>query len=422
MRGPAYVRRRAAALLHRYGATPARAANRIEDFIAALAEYDCSPTLATPGRVLERYPQVFRHLQDLGAEIAVHGYDHVNLRVYPPDEASERLVRAAEVFSRHGVQVHGLRCPYLSCPDDLLDTLPEGVFDYSSNRAICWWEVDSLADAHNTVPDLGVLDRLYRPTPARDAVCVPWTRSKMIEIPVCLPDDLELHDGLHLGPDGIARAWSQVLHLTHRRGELFVLLFHPELAQHCQQPIIAVLRQATSLRPPVWIARLQDISRWWREKSEFAVAVSDTPTGLHVAFTCSQRATILSRGLDHCASQDVWDGEYCQLRTRVLQVPADPRPFVGLPPDAPKQVVSFLREQGYILDCGETASRCGTHLSAATIARLTSQVELIEHIEASTGPLIRYWRWPDGARSAMCATGDVDALTLLDYATRLFVR
>ena len=106
----------------------------------------------------------------------------------------------------------------------------------------------------------------------------------------------------------------------------------------------------------------------------------------------------------------------------MLQVPADPRPFVGLPPDAPKQVVSFLREQGYILDCGETASRCGTHLSAATMARLTSQVELIEHIEASTGPLIRYWRWPEGARSAMCVTGDVDALTLLDYAARLFVR
>jgi len=56
------------------------------------------------------------------------------------------------------------------------------------------------------------------------------------------------------------------------------------------------------------------------------------------------------------------------------------------------------------------------------MARLTSQVELIEHIEASTGPLIRYWRWPEGARSPMCVTGDVDALTLLDYAARLFVR
>jgi len=88
----------------------------------------------------------------------------------------------------------------------------------------------------------------------------------------------------------------------------------------------------------------------------------------------------------------------------------------------PKQVVSFLREQGYILDTGETATRCGTYMDAATLARLTTEVELINYIEASPGPLVRYWRWPGGAKSAMCVTGDLDALTLLDYALRLFAR
>jgi len=84
--------------------------------------------------------------------------------------------------------------------------------------------------------------------------------------------------------------------------------------------------------------------------------------------------------------------------------------------------VSFLREQGYILDTGETATRCATYIDAATLAGLRSEVELIDYIEASPGPLVRYWRWPDAARSAMCVTGDLDALTLLDYASRLFVR
>jgi len=81
-----------------------------------------------------------------------------------------------------------------------------------------------------------------------------------------------------------------------------------------------------------------------------------------------------------------------------------------------------LREQGYILDTGETAMHCGTYIDAATLARLTSEVDLINYIEASPGPLIRYWRWPSGAKSALCVTGDLDALTLLDYASRLFVR
>jgi len=429
LRGPEYVLKRADVLLDRYGITPSKAVNRVESLIATLAEYGCAPTLPTPGRVVQRYPQLIRHLQDAGAEIAVHGYDHVDLGVYPPTEACEQLGRAAQVFAHHGIEVYGFRCPYLSCTDDLLDVLPEGVFDYSSNKAI-WWDVIPSTDARNAATILDVLYRLYRPTSALDVVCTPRMRSNVVEIPVCLPDDLELHDGLHLGREGMTQAWSQILHRTHRRGKLFAVLFHPELAWCCQQPLVTVLREATGLQPPVWIARLRDISNWWREKSSFAVAVSHTPAGLHISFTCSERATILVRGLGTCGLEHArcpepvegWDGAYYQLRTRALHVPAEPRPFVGLPANAPKRIVSFLREQGYILDTGETATRCGTYIDAATLARLTSEVELINYIEASAGPLVRYWRWPDGAKSAMCVTGDLDALTLLDYASRLFVR
>jgi len=419
LRGPAYVYKRAAALLDRYGVTPSKAVDRVEACVATLAEHGCAPTFPTPGRVVQHYPQFFRHLQDAGAEIAVHGYDHVDLAAYPPAEASEQLVRAAEVFARHGIEAHGFRCPYLSCSTDLLDVLPKGAFDYSSNQAI-WWYVVSSTGNRDAATTLNVLHRLYRPTSALDAVCMPQARSNTVEIPVCLPDDLELHDGLHLGPEGMAQAWSHILHRTHQRGELFDLVFHPELARRCQQPIVTALREARRLQPHVWIARLRDISDWWREKSGFGVATSPTPAGLHISFTCSERATILVRGLGTHGAERVWDGAYYQLQSRTLDVPADPRPFVGLPANAPKRVQSFLREQGYILDTGETATRCGTYIDAATLAGLTSDVGLIETIEASSGPLVRYWRWPGGAKSAMCVSGDLDALSLLDYAYRLF--
>lgn len=411
--------RRAGILLGRYGLTPSKAINRVESLIATLAECGCAPTFPTPGRVVERYSQFIRHLQNVGAEIAVHGYDHVDLGAYSPAEAEEQLRRAAEVFARYGIEVYGFRCPYLRCTEDLLKVLPEGMFDYSSNKAI-WWDVIPSTEAHSVDPICDVLYRFYQPKSALDAVCTPWIRSDMVEIPVSLPDDLQLHDGFHLGPEGITRAWSQILHRTHQRGELFVLQFHPELPRRCHQPFVTILREATRLQPPVWIARLRDISNWWREKSSFTAAVSHTPAGLHISFTCSERATILVRGLGTLDSKR--DGAYYQLRTRVLDLPVEPRPFVGLPANAPKRVVSFLREQGYILDTGETATRCTIYIDTATLAGLTSEVELIDHIEASTGPLVRYWRWPGGAKSAMCVTGDLDALTLLDYASRLFVR
>ena len=83
--------------------------------------------------------------------------------------------------------------------------------------------------------------------------------------------------------------------------------------------------------------------------------------------------------------------------------------------------MSFLQEQGYIVDMADTAARCAIYLEAATLDRMT-KVQLVNQIEASPGPLVRYWRWPNGAKSALCITGDLDALTILDYASRLFVR
>jgi hypothetical protein len=51
-----------------------------------------------------------------------------------------------------------------------------------------------------------------------------------------------------------------------------------------------------------------------------------------------------------------------------------------------------------------------------------NEVQLIEVIESSPSPLVRYGRWPHGAKSALCVSGDLDALTLFDYVTRFFVR
>jgi len=402
LRGPGYVGRRAAILLGRYGITPSKAADRVEGCVATLAEYDCLPTLPTPGHVVERYPQFLRHLQDAGVEIAVHGYDHVDLGAYSPAQACEQLVRAAQASDRHGIEVHGLRCPYLSCTDDLLDVLPRGVFEYSSNKAI-WWDVVSSSDTQKATAIFDTLGRFYRATSADKMVCTPRTRSNMLEIPVSLPDDLQLHDGLQLGPEGVTRAWSQILHRTHQRGELFVLQFHPELASLCRSSLAAVLRQARRLQPRVWIARLRDISSWWQEKAGFVATVSHASTGLDIAFTCSERATILVRGLDDCGSAHVWDGQYLRLEGRS------------------QRVAPFLREQGYILDTGETARCCTVYIDAAVLDRTANEVELVNYIESSMGPLVRYWRWPDGAKSAMCVTGDLDALALVDYALRLFV-
>lgn len=446
-RGPRVVQQRADALLHRYGLSPTKAARRIEECRETLASVGCAPTFATPGIVVQRYPQFIRRLQDSGAEIAVHGYQHIDLSALPVPVAVQQLSRAVRTFEHSGIQVHGFRGPYLGCGDELRDALPDGLFDYSSNQAVY------LGTPH---PPLGVgpdnlagnrseffetLCRFYRGKPFSDTVCLPSVCANgysvppatrvppqamapggLIEIPVCVPDDLQLNDGLRLGPEEIGQVWIQMLDQVYQRGELFSLLFHPELASVYGQSFVAVLQKARGLQPQVWIARLCDISDWWREKSRFAVVISPTPQDLQLSFTCSERATILAKGLSACGSEPTWDGACIRLTTTNLNVPAEPRPFIGLPTDTPEHILGFLREQGYILDTSETAARCGIYIDAATLARLTSKVKLIDHIEKSPGPLVRYGRWPNGAKSAMCISGDLDALSLLDYASRLFIR
>jgi hypothetical protein len=52
---------------------------------------------------------------------------------------------------------------------------------------------------------------------------------------------------------------------------------------------------------------------------------------------------------------------------------------------------------------------------------MRNDLELVQYIEASDSPLLRFGRWPDGAASAISITGDLDALTLQDYAARLWM-
>jgi len=418
-RGPVFLSQRARALLQRYGLTPRKAMQRVEKLVPTLLEHGCQPTLAVPGRVVDHYTSFIRRLQDAGAEIAVHSYDHINLSACALAVAHRQLARAAHTFQHRGIEAIGFRCPYLGCSEELLETLPPGMFQYSSNMAV-HWNVAPAAPSQNTVFD--TITRLYRPQPAERVLCVPSIRANLVEIPVSVPDDLQLHDGLQLGPSGVALAWIQMLHQTYERHELLVVLFHPELATRCEESFVATLREAGRLSPQVWVTRLRDVSAWWLEKAGFSAHAAPAGSELSITFDCTDRATILARGIDMTVPCQPWSGRYFRLRHKTLPAPADPRPFIGLAADAPARIAPLLREQGYIIEAGETAPQCGIFLDAGALRNFKSDVELVNWIEAQDTPLVRYGRWPDGAKSALCLSGDLDALSLWDYGPRLFVR
>jgi peptidoglycan/xylan/chitin deacetylase (PgdA/CDA1 family) len=419
MRGPVYTSQRAISLLARYRFSSVMAVDRIDACLKGLVDQGCGPTFSTPGILVKRYPEFIRSLQDSGAEIAVHGFQHVDLSTYSVVDAGNQLAKAVEAFTRNGISVHGFRCPYLGYTDELLDSLPAGLFEYSSNQAVYWNALNGNHPGSDNVI-VKTLRNLYRAESSTITTNVPWKRLNMIEIPVSMPDDMELVDGLDYAPAEVALAWCQVLTQIHQRGELFNLIFHPELAEFCEQPFFEVLTLAKSLQPFVWVARLCDISEWWAEREGFTVDVSPFLDVLRLSFECSPRATILVKGFDLCDAGSVWEGNYQRLLANYLEIPASPRPFIGLSTKTSPDTISFLREQGYILDLSDLAANCSIYLDETRLAGLTNEVQLINYIESFPGPLVRYWRWPNGAKSALCITGDLDAISLMDYLSRLY--
>jgi peptidoglycan/xylan/chitin deacetylase (PgdA/CDA1 family) len=416
-RSPNYVAARVFSLFKRYGLTTGKAENRVQSLIDLLDSYGCHPTFATPGRVVNTNPRFFQALQSQGAEIAMHGYDHVDFKGLSRVEAARQFSRSAEAFRRQGIRLDGFRCPYLSYTDELLDAIPSDAYKYSSNKAI-WWNVVPSASIDGATAIFASLNEFYRAASSDTALSIPRMTGDIVEIPPSIPDDIQLFDGLQVGEEGIARSWHEILLRTHQRGELFVLLFHPELSDICRLAFRTVLTDARRLQPAVWITQLRDVSDWWRHKSNWHADIQGDADGLRVHFTCPDRATVLIRHLETSEPTHPWHGGYDVLESRRLQVAPGQRPFVGVAPTISEHTKSLLKDQGYIVDDSEHGPSCGVYLDAAT--SLKNDVQLIDLIESSPSPLVRFWRWPDEARSALCVTGDLDALSLFDYASRIF--
>jgi len=207
----------------------------------------------------------------------------------------------------------------------------------------------------------------------------------------------------------------EIFEQTYRRGELFTILFHPELYEHCALAFERILQQARRRQPAVWVTQLCDVSSWWQEKAKFSASAQ----GNSLEFSCSPRATILLRGVETNSPTHAWNDTYQVLEGRTLSLNNGHLPLLGVAEDVSPETRSFLSEQGYLLATGEQARHCGVYLDQKAISNL-NEVQLIECIEAISAPLARFWRWPDEMKSALCITGDLDTVSLMDYATRLF--
>ena len=225
---------------------------------------------------------------------------------------------------------------------------------------------------------------------------------------------------LHLkAAESMSRVWLDILEKTYRLGELFTLGLHPERFFACEAALVATLQQALRMRPRVWVARLDDIAQWWAARMRTEVSISETEEGLiHVSARGPDRLTVLARAVElkpHAV--EPWDGKFQIVQGTDFDLRAARRPFIGVSPSSSPRLPSFLRQQGFIVEETTNGQNHTLFLDRQQFEELDER-PLLSQIEQGEFPLLRFGRWPQGARSALCVTGDIDALTLWDYAMR----
>lgn len=420
-KGLRHLIRRMWTISRSYGLKPTRMGQALERLITVLETYGGQATLPIPAVILVRHPALVRRLQTRGIELAVHGWTHIPLDNRSADEQYAHLCHAQDIFAAAGIPATGFRAPYLRRDDNLRAAAEKAGFTYVSNQPILWavLEAEAFSPASYAAYERAVA--FYVPWRASERLSLPQLYNQLVEIPVSLPDDEILGDRLGGDSDLIKRAWQLILVETHRRGELFTIQLHPERIARCANGLIAVLAEARTLTPPVWFTRLDEIATWWRARARASVEITDAGDGrFHLVVAGPEGTTVLARAVKVDAPTMPWTDGYQRVETTTFTIRAPQRPFIGVSPGASK-LADFLRQQGYIFEINEKRD-CYSHYFDQTEFTVEHERQLLAQIEGTDRPLVRLGRWPNGARSALAITGDIDALTLWDYGLRFLGR
>ncbi|MDO9087614.1 MAG: polysaccharide deacetylase family protein [Anaerolineaceae bacterium] len=394
----------------------------LQKFSDLLEKFDCYATFPITAVALKRHRKLINKYLGQNIEFAVHGYNHVDYSQFDPKSQLEQLQLARDVFERVGIKPKGFRSPYLSRDDNLSKAIETAGYSYVSNQPILW-EVLSQDD----IPLRAIVAykkalAFYKPWKSSERLSIPKLCGKLVDIPVSLPDDEILVDRLSGSTNLVKKTWLNIQSQAYHRGELFTLQLHPERIGFCADSLSAVLAEARVLSPAVWFARLDEIAIWWKTRLEATIDISNSEGG---QFNCivngPSGTTILARGIEINAPSSPWTNGYLEVNKMNFSFKSSIRPIIGVTPSTSKELVFFLRQQGYIVEIAQQPEHYSIFLDQYKFDS-NNEISILELIEETNHPLLKFGRWPNGSKSALAITGDIDALTIWDYVYRLFGR
>ncbi len=409
-------------ILRRFGVSSKRFEHLLNRYSAVTRNLGCVPTFPITAVTMKRHPELVRNLYQQGVELAVHGYIHTDYGVLPLEEQAKHFKKAIATFRRCRIPFVGFRAPFLRVNDQTSQALSKFGFPYDSSYAVHWDIFDKNKYTKSAWIEYERLLEFYQSRQAQEYLVLPRSIDGFVEIPVSMPDDEAMVERLDItAGNKISELWQDILQRTYNSGELFTVQLHPERIQFCQSALIELLQQARGLNPPVWVATLGEIAEWWKERSNFKLKISSDNKGRYrVRADGSNRATLLLKNSKVNVPVDEWFDGYQIVTARDFILESQAYPVIGVGRDSSQAAVSFLQSEGYIVEKNEHPGNYGIYIGNLAQFDEADEKPLSCRIEQSDAPLLRYWRWPNQARSALSVTGDIDSITLIDFALRIF--
>jgi hypothetical protein len=406
----------------RFGFSSKKFQRILKKYCSLTQELGCKPTFSLTAVILKRHPELIREIRKYEVEFAIHGYIHTDHGVMSYQEQKKHFSKAIDVFNRFEIPFTGFRAPFLRVNDHTFQAITDLGFPYDSSNSVNWEVIDRAEFTKEALREYQRVLDYYSCPMAKKTLALPRMINNFIEIPVSMPDDEIMMERLGLTDhEEMTKIWSAVLKDSYASGELFTIQLHPERISYYEKTLTSIINDSKKYSPPVWLATLGDISNWWRERGDFQFKIESDGNGKYkIKADCSERATILVKNVGVNVPVKEWCGDYQTVNSRDFVLESARRPVIGVKPDSSPEAVQLLRNEGYIVELGERADDYAIYLDDLKYFKKNDEKALSDKIEQSDAPLLRYWRWPVQARSAVSVTGDIDSITLTDFILRIF--
>ena len=409
-------------ILVRFGISAKKFQQLLNRYTAITESLGCVPTFGITAITLKRHSKMIRELHERGVEFAVHGYIHTDYKSIPLEQQTQHFCKAIKIFESSGITFTGFRAPFLRINGKTPKVLGNLGFQYDSSHIINWSVIDQTKYPKHSWREYNRLLDYYMPLNAEEHLSLPRFINGFVEIPVSMPDDEAMVDRLGItGGKEISKIWLDILRKTYNRGELFTVQLHPERISFCETALVDVVQEARKIDPQIWVATLREIAEWWNERTDFTLEVDSRDDGKYtVKADCSKRATLLFKNCEADVPTIEWANGYRSISARDFVLESPTRPVIGVSPDSSPEAVKFLETEGFIVEQSNQTSNYRLYFSDLAQFTEADEKSLSERIEQANAPLLRYWRWPNQARSALSITGDIDSITLTDFTLRIF--